>query len=525
MKLNPVTRKRLNRFLKLRRASWSLVLLVLLYGISLGSELLSNDRPLIARYQGETYFPVFKFYPADIFLGNGIQTRPDYKALERSAEFADAGGSMTWPPIPYGPYEILDTHSIALPDEVTLSLQPAPRVGTINVDAEFTISRAASAGWFFGVADSATRDLPLLETWPLPAELQDAVHQRFANAEQPAISMIVARADGQSAEVSLSTYKPRSRAPRSVRLTLREPEGASAAEIFVFARDLRILSQSSEMWAGLPEDIREQLLATVTERFERPVEPQSITIGEIEYNVGLAKADLQFPFPPTPGHALGVDSSGRDVFSRVLYGLRTSLTFGLLLVIVSMVLGIAAGAVQGYWGGRVDITGQRIIEVWSALPFLYIMILMGSVFGRGFMLLLVCYGFFNWIGISYYMRAEFLRLRGQAFVDAARCLGLPTHRIIFRHILPNALVPVVTFFPFSLVGAIGVLTALDYLGFGLPPPTPSWGELLSQASEFKHAWWLVLYPSVALFVVMLLGVFVGEGVRAAYDPKPRIHLE
>jgi microcin C transport system permease protein len=525
VKLNPVTRKRLTRFMRLRRASWSLVILVLVYAISLGSELLCNDRPLLVRYQGNSYFPVFRFYPEDTFLGNGVQTRPDYKALARSAEFADAGGSMTWPLIPFGPYEILDEHSILLPDEVTLTLQPAPRVGTVNVDAEFAISRAASAGWFFGVADSATRDLPLLETWPLPPELQEAVRQRFANVEQPAISMPVTRADGQVAEISLSTYRARSRAPRSVRLTLREPSGNGTGQALVFARNLGILSQNSTLWDDLPEAPRKELLDMVKARFEKPLEPATITIDELVYLVQVDKPDLQFPFPPTNGHPLGVDSSGRDVLARVLYGLRTSLTFALLLVIVSMGLGIAAGAVQGYWGGLIDITGQRIIEVWSALPFLYIMILMGSVFGRGFVLLLLCYGFFNWIGISYYMRAEFLRLRGQAFVDAARCLGLPTHRIIFRHILPNALVPVVTFFPFSLVGAIGVLTALDYLGFGLPPPTPSWGELLSQASEFKHAWWLVLYPSIALFVVMLLGVFVGEGVRAAYDPKPRVHME
>ena len=195
MKLNPVTRKRLNRFLSLRRASWSLLLLVLLYGVSLGSELLSNDRPLLVRYQGESYFPVFRFYPEDTFLGNGILTRPDYKALARSAEFANAGGSMTWPLISFGPYEILDTHSIALPDEVTLSLQPAPRVGTVNVDTELVISRAASAGWFFGLADSATRGLQLLDTWPLPPELQEAVRHILdlpARPDERALRVIAA---------------------------------------------------------------------------------------------------------------------------------------------------------------------------------------------------------------------------------------------------------------------------------------------------------------------------------------------
>jgi microcin C transport system permease protein len=201
------------------------------------------------------------------------------------------------------------------------------------------------------------------------------------------------------------------------------------------------------------------------------------------------------------------------------------MTFGLLLVMGSMCLGIAAGAVQGYYGGIIDITGQRFIEIWSALPFLYIMILMGSIYGRSFMLLIFCYGLFNWIGISYYMRAEFFRLRSQPFVEAARCMGVGPLKIIFKHILPNGMIPVITFFPFSLVGAIGSLAALDYLGFGLPPPTPSWGELLFQAQQYRWAWWLILYPSLALFLVMLLGVFVGEGVRNAYDPKQFTRLE
>jgi microcin C transport system permease protein len=190
-----------------------------------------------------------------------------------------------------------------------------------------------------------------------------------------------------------------------------------------------------------------------------------------------------------------------------------------------MGFGILMGALQGYYGGKVDLISQRVIEIWSTIPFLYVMILLGSMYGRSFSLLLFCYGIFNWIGISYYVRAEFLRLRTMPFVDAARCLGISSSRIMFRHILPNALTPIITFFPFSLVGAIGSLAVLDYLGFGLPPPTPSWGELLQQAQSFRWAWWLILYPSVALFFVMLLGVFMGEGVRDAYDPKPVMRME
>ena len=215
-----------------------------------------------------------------------------------------------------------------------------------------------------------------------------------------------------------------------------------------------------------------------------------------------------FPFRPIPGHPFGFDAAGRDVFSRVVYGARTAITFGLLLTLASLALGVAFGAVQGYFVRWVDIAGQRFTEIWSAIPFLYVMIFLGNAFGRSFGLLLACYAIFNWIGVASYVRAEFLRLRTRPFVDAARVQGLSHARIMFRHVLPNALTPLITLFPFLLVGAIGSLAALDYLGFGLPDGAPSWGELLQQAQAFRHAWWLVLWPSLALFVVMLLGVFV-----------------
>jgi microcin C transport system permease protein len=153
------------------------------------------------------------------------------------------------------------------------------------------------------------------------------------------------------------------------------------------------------------------------------------------------------------------------------------------------------------------------------------MIFVGSTLGRSFTLLLICYALFNWITVSYYMRAEFLRLRKRTFVEAARMQGLSTVRVIFVHILPNALTPLITLFPFLLMGAIGSLAALDFLGFGLPPMTPSCGELLNQAQQFRYAWWLTLFPSLALFAVMLLSVFIGEGLRDAFDPRQKTRLE
>ena len=239
----------------------------------------------------------------------------------------------------------------------------------------------------------------------------------------------------------------------------------------------------------------------------------------------LPPPPVAFPFRPCIEHPFGVDAGGRDVFARVVHGMRIALLFGLALALSGMFFGLVIGALEGYFGGAFDILCQRFTEIWSAMPFIYVMIFIGSTLGRSFSVLLICYAVFNWITVSYYMRAEFLRLRRLPFVEAAKVHGAGTLRVIFVHILPNAVTPLVTLFPFLLMGAVGSLAALDFLGFGLPPMTPSCGELLNQAQQFRWAWWLVLFPSLALFVVMLLTVFVGEGLREAFDPRRESRLE
>ena len=235
--------------------------------------------------------------------------------------------------------------------------------------------------------------------------------------------------------------------------------------------------------------------------------------------------EVSFPFRPVPEHPFGIDAGGRDVYARVVHGMRIALLFGLALALSGLVFGLVIGAVEGYFGGVADIVLQRLTEIWSAIPFLYVMIFIGSTVGRSFGVLLLCYAIFNWISVSYYMRAEFLRLRRRTFVEAAKSCGCSPARVIFVHILPNALTPLVTLFPFLLMGAISSLAALDFLGFGLPPMTPSCGELLQEAQQFRFAWWLVLFPAAALFVVMLLTVLVGEGLRDAFDPRQKSRLE
>jgi microcin C transport system permease protein len=526
---NPITIKRWRRFRRLRRAWYSFWILLALYTVSLGAELVCNNEPLLVRFEGRSFFPVFRFYPESTFLRNGKSTRPDYKQLAASPAFAAPSSNlMLFAPIPFGPNEIINPETLAVSESVTLDFRPRLRLGTLNLRPDLTIARSAGAAGFFDLDENALQDLPLTNLWPLTAELQAAIALRFRNEPAPSCSSSLLRATGSvlRAEGALSEFTPRATPPPTVRLTLRElaDEEKTAGSIEVGAAG-HIVTSHFRPWKTLDEATRSNVLALAARCLAEPVDRQTITAGGTPYEVTFEKTEVHWPYKPVPGHWLGVDNAGRDVLTRVVYGLRTSMTFGFLLVGLSMALGTLLGALQGYCGGKVDMTGQRFTEIWSALPFLYVMILLGAVYGRGFVLLLVCYAVFNWIGISYYIRAEFLRLRRLPFVEAAKAMGLPHRKIVFRHILPNALVPIITFFPFYLVGAIGSLAALDYLGFGIPPPTASWGELLQQAQQFRWAWWLILYPSLALFTVMLLGVFVGEGVRDAYDPRPQIRIE
>ncbi|MDB5105087.1 MAG: putative oligopeptide/dipeptide transporter, permease protein [Fibrobacteres bacterium] len=342
--ISDLTRDRLRRFRKIKRAWYSLLILGTAFLLSLFSEFIANDKPLLLRYRGRTYFPVVKFYPASGF-GGEYGTEPDYLKLRDEEGFKAAGGSMVFPIIADSP---LRTH---------LELQDNP------------------------------------------------------------------------------------------------------------------------------------------------------------------------PHAPSRRHLLGTDNSARDVLSRLIYGFRICMAFALLLAFFDALLGITIGGIQGYLGGKVDITVQRLIEIWSALPFLYVVILLGSIYGRTFGILLFITALFEWVSLSYFMRGEFLRLKGQTYVKAARALGFGPIRIFFNQILPNALTPVITLMPFTVVAGISALTALDFLGFGLMPPTPSWGEILKQGLENIDKPWLAISSTTALFVTLMLATFIGEGVREAFDPRSGHHIE
>lgn len=225
------------------------------------------------------------------------------------------------------------------------------------------------------------------------------------------------------------------------------------------------------------------------------------------------------PYGPTAENWLGTDDQGRDVLARTIYGFRISVVFGVLLTILSSIIGISIGAIQGYFGGWIDLIGQRFIEIWTSMPQLYLLIILASVFVPSFWLLLGLLLLFQWVSLVGVVRAEFLRARNFDYVRAARALGAGDLIIMFKHILPNAMVATLTLLPFILAGSVTILTSLDFLGFGLPPGSPSLGELLNQGKNNLHAPWLGITAFIILSLMLSLLVFIGEAVRDAFDPR------
>ena len=521
-KLHPITRKRLQRFRGMRRAWWSFWILAVAYALGLASEFICNEKPIFAKISGRAFFPAFKFYSEKAVTGSGLDTAADFKAIRASENFKPGrGDKMIFAPFSYGPLESINASKLKVPDEVTIYFRPDPRVAAININERGEIIRSTAADFY--IRDFA---VPFTNDWQLTPKISDAIGKRLRNEAAPHIEDTIRSRDGREARAYLAEFKARAAKPGTVRLTLRLPAetGIKGASVSV-DRNGQIGKSLPPVWNSLTDQQHTELLASAHERFDRMIFEKPVEVGGVRYAAEFQRPIVRFPFPPCEGHPLGLDGSGRDVLARVLYGMRVSMTFGFVLVIAAMFVGTLIGGLQGYKGGWIDLTGQRTTEIWEAIPFLYIIILLGSIYGQSFMLLLIVEALFGWIGISYYMRGEFLRLRKQPFIEAAKTQGLSGGKIMFGHILPNALVPIITFFPFYLVGAIGLLAALDYLGFGLPPPTPSWGELLHQGQEQLWAWWLILYPAASLFFVMLLCVFIGEGLRAAFDPKSYSKLE
>ena len=225
------------------------------------------------------------------------------------------------------------------------------------------------------------------------------------------------------------------------------------------------------------------------------------------------------PAGPSSDNWFGTDDRGRDVLARLIYGFRLSVLFGLVLTLVGAVIGVFLGGLMGYFGGRFDLVSQRLVDIWRSMPELYLLIIFASIFTPSIWLLVILLSLFSWINLSDYVRIEFFRNRALEYVRAAKALGLTNTQIMWRHILPNSLIPVITFLPFQMSAAILSLTSLDFLGLGVPPDTPSLGELLSQGKANLDAWWISLSTFIVLVGTLLLLTFMGEALRNAFDPR------
>ncbi|MBA4366359.1 MAG: peptide ABC transporter permease [Desulfobacterium sp.] len=243
-----------------------------------------------------------------------------------------------------------------------------------------------------------------------------------------------------------------------------------------------------------------------------------VPYGKLETDL---KEDRYPPFPPSfqEAHYLGTDNVGRDIVARLVYGFRIAIFFSLILLLANYSIGISIGIVMGYWGGKFDLFFQRIIEIWSNVPFLYVIIIISSIVVPNFMMLILIMAFFGWINMTWTMRTVTYKEKEREYILAAKSLGASNFRILFKHLLPNTVAVIVTYAPFSVSGGIVALTSLDYLGFGLPPPTPSWGELIQQGWANMNAWWISISVIVSMLITLIVVTFIGEAVREAFDPK------
>jgi len=338
---NPMTRRRISRFKEMKRAYISLWILALLYMFSLCSEIICNNVPLYVKFHGKSYFPVVKFYPEDTFLGNGKHTRPDYHQINTSSEFLNSENYMVFPPIPYGPFQSLDPALIEVSDHVTAAF------------------KSFRLGAFLGLTDKDIQNRRITDFFKIPPEIRAAIELRFSGKEAPSLSMVTTGPEGENIKASLSTHREKKRRPKTVRITFREgvtpgADGGGHAFELTFNRNLAMVEGVSKTgaensWDSLLDAQQAVIKENVRNRYFGPVDNLTTSMGNRKYRVDFLKEDVRFPFPPVKGHIMGIDGAGRDVLARILYGLRTSMSFGLLLVVGSMVLGIAAGALQGYY--------------------------------------------------------------------------------------------------------------------------------------------------------------------------------
>ena len=451
LKLDPLTKRRLDRFRRIKRGYYSLVILSIAMVLSVFSPYLAESRALLVWYDGQLFLPTFEYFSMATFGQD--------------------------PPEAWGVEEVETEY--------------------FRLQRDWRTERYLYARERETVADDVAALATLDEKYP----------NRGNYVVMPPIPWNPYENDFWYNEILNETQRALDTGDRvqAERLARRDGLDDLADAIFTGQVDTML------------------------------ADPDQSPTGDLQ---GLARTGAMVSLgglgavPPTAPdvrrrHYFGTDSQGRDVAARLLYGFRISIFFAIFLVFFSQLIGTVVGSLQGYLGGRFDIVSQRLLEVLLAIPFLYVVIIMGALFAPTFWLLLGIMALFQWITITFYMRTEMYREKTREYCLAAKSYGASHLRIIFRHLLPNCLTPLVTFTPFAVVSAIFALTGLDYLGYGLPAPTPSWGELLDQALqvENRNKLWLTLAPFGALTATLVLVVFVGESVREAFDPKQYARYE
>ncbi len=379
-KLTPVNERRLASFKANKRGYWSLIIFTALFLITLFSEMIANDKPLMVQYQGSYYFPIVAYYPETTF-GGEFETEAVYRRHDVTCLIRTGGNEACYD------------------------------------DPGAVVAEGAEPGWML---------------WPLIRYSYSTVNDYI-------------------------------------------PTAAPSAPWWTFERE------------------------NLCKVYDKGTSDPQCTLGNF--------------------HWLGTDDNGRDVLARVLYGFRISVLFGLILTIISSLVGVSAGAIQGYFGGWVDLFFQRFIELWSSIPQLFVLLIVAAALVPGFWTLLGIMMLFSWIALVGVVRAEFLRARNFEYVKAARSLGLGDVKIMYRHLLPNAMVATITMMPFILSGALTTLTSLDFLGLGLPPGSPSLGELVKQGKDNIEAPWLAITAFIVISLMLSLLIFIGEAVRDAFDPR------
>lgn len=449
--VDPITRRRWQRFTRIKRGYYALLILGIAMLLSVFSPFLAESRALMVWYQGQIYFPSFQY-------------------LEMK----------------------------------TFGQEPPAAWNTGDIETEyFRLQREWEVEKML-----FERERKALGSNPQAlAELERKYPNRSHFVVMPPIPWNPYQNDFWSNEIlnEIQVELDAGRKDKAERIAMRD----GLDELAQFIRDDRL--------ATLLKDPDKSPTGKLKGLAQTGAMPSLKNLGALP------------PGPPNLArkHYLGTDSQGRDVASRLLYGFRISIFFSLLLVLSGQVIGTAIGSLQGYLGGRFDILSQRLIEVLIAIPFLYVVIVVAALIKPGFWMLLGILAVFQWIGITFFMRTEMYREKTREYCLAAKSYGASHLRIVFRHLLPNCLTPLVTFTPFAVVGAIFTLTGLDYLGYGLPAPTPSWGELIGQAlqAENRDKLWLTLAPFTVLTITLVLVVFIGESVREAFDPKQYARYE